>query len=103
MFGEVLKETYYHGTNQKFNPGDAIEPPVITGNISEKGRKKNLDKVFFTKDKGSAKIYADRAVRSLGGIAHVYIVKPIGGIVWLNRTPGTTVLMTPKTVVIEET
>jgi len=43
-------------------------PPANTGNISEKGRKKNLDKVFFTKDLKSAKIYADRAKRSVAYI-----------------------------------
>lgn len=99
---EASEEIYYHGTNQQFSPGDTIDPPLVTGNISEKGRKKNLDKVFFTRDKGSAKIYAGRAVQSLGGEPYVYIVKPVGDVEWLNRTPGTTVLMAPKAVVIEE-
>ena len=33
----------------------------LTGRLSEEGRKKNLDRVFFTSSIGSARIYAGRA------------------------------------------
>lgn len=93
---------FYHGTNRSFKPGDYILPPSITSNVSEKGRKKNLDKVFFTADKGSAKIYAGRAVQSLGGEPHVYIVEPEGDIIWINQNKGTTVAMASIAKVIKE-
>ena len=97
-----MNQIFYHGTNQDFGSGDYIEPPSITNNVSEKGRKKNLDKVFFTMDVGSAKIYAGRAVQSLGGSPHVYKVQPLGSVEWVNKTPGTTVLMAPQARVIEK-
>jgi len=98
-----MTETYYHGTNREFAPGDYILPPAETGEISEKGRKKNLDKVFFTLDKGSAKIYAGRATKSFGtGSPNIYKVQPIGSIEWLNKQKGTTVLMAPMAKVIEK-
>ena len=68
--------TFYHGTARKFRIGEELVPPKEHGfEISEKGRKKNLDKVFFTSDVGSAKIYARRAVNSYGGIPHIYEVE----------------------------
>ena len=73
-----VNEAYYHGTSTLFKPGEYILPPSETGNVSEKGRKKNLDKVFFTKDLGSAKIYAGRAKHSLGGEPKVYLIEPEG-------------------------
>lgn len=98
-----MTEDYYHGTNKEFAPGDYIMPPSETGEISEKGRKKNLDKVFFTLDKGSAKIYAGRAVQSFGsGSPNIYKVQPIGDIEWLNKQKGTTVLMAPMAKVVEK-
>jgi len=98
-----ITEDYYHGTNKEFAPGDYIMPPSETGEISEKGRKKNLDKVFFTLDKGSAKIYAGRAVQSFGsGSPNIYKVQPIGDIEWLNKQKGTTVLMAPMAKVVEK-
>lgn len=104
MLKEETKKdlVFYHGTSRIFSPGDYILPPEKTGEISEKGRRKNLDKVFFTLDKGSAKIYAGRAVQSLGGTPHVYIVEPEGEISWLNQTKGTTVAMAPIARVIQE-
>lgn len=96
------KLKFYHGTNLLFEPGDIIKSPIETGNISEKGRKRNLDKVFFTTDVGSAKIYAGRARPSLGsGKAYIYMVEPLGDIEWLNKNPGTTVAMAPKAKVIK--
>lgn len=80
----IDNEAFYHGTTQKFKPGDIVKPPSETSIISEKGRKKNLDKVFFTKDIGSAKIYAGRAKNSLGGVPRVYEIKPIGPVTEIN-------------------
>jgi hypothetical protein len=100
---DLLGKTIYHGTNRDFSSGDYIKPPEETGEISEKGRKKNLNKVFFTLDKGSAKIYAGRAVQSFGfGDPSVYEVEPVGEIEWSNKTPGTTVLMAPMARVIRK-
>lgn len=99
----TMNQIFYHGSNREFAPGDYILPPAETGEISEKGRKKNLDKVFFTLDKGSAKIYAGRAKQSLGtGSPNVYMVRPMGEIEWLNKKPGTTVLMAPSAMVIKK-
>jgi hypothetical protein len=97
-----MNQIFYHGTNKEFGEGDYLEPPSITDSISEKGRKKNLDKVFFTLDKGSARIYAGRAVQSLGtGAPRVYKVQPLGDVEWVNKTPGTTVLMAPQAKILD--
>lgn len=88
---ELPEEMFFHGTSVDLQPGEIILPPDQTGKISEKGRKKNLNKVFFTKDFGSAKIYAGRAFHSLGGTPVVYQVEPLGDIGTLNDAPGTTV------------
>lgn len=97
-----LKETFFHGTTTQLNPGDEVLPPSITGRVSEKGRKKNLDKVFITKDLGSAKIYAGRAKNSLGGTPAVYEVEPEGDMEVINATPGTTVISVPRAKVIKK-
>jgi len=94
-YKEYLTESYdvyYHGSTQQLSIGDYILPPDQTDTISEIGRKKNLDKIFFTKDYKSAWIYAYRAQRAIGGIPVVYEIEPIGKIEVLNSTPGTTVL-----------
>lgn len=70
-------------------------PPVVTGKLQEKGRKKNLDKVFFTADKGLAKIYAGRAKNVFGGNPVIYRVIPMGEEVEIiNNAKGATVYMT---------
>src|SRR5690606_17340554 len=62
--------------------------------------KKNLDKVFFTLDPNSAKIYAGRARHSFGkGTAIVYQVVPDEPVEWLNTTKGTTVVMAPSATI----
>ena len=96
--------TFYHGTARKFRIGEALVPPKEHGfEISEKGRKKNLDKVFFTSDVGSAKIYARRAVKSYGGIPHIYEVEvPNVDIEVINPTPGTTVFAAPMATIVGE-
>ena len=91
---------FYHGTAIEMEEGDELLPPEKTGVISESGRKKNRDKVFFTKDKGSAKIYAGRAKKSLDkDQGFIYEVDPVGEVVCLNDNPGTTVFMCDKLVV----
>ena len=96
--------TFYHGTARKFRIGEELVPPKEHGfEISEKGRKKNLDKVFFTSDVGSAKIYARRAVNSYGGIPHIYEVEiPNVEIEIINPTPGTTVFAAPMATIVGE-
>ena len=95
---------FYHGTARKFKIGEELVPPKEHGfEISEKGRKKNLDKVFFTSDVGSAKIYARRAVNSYGGIPHIYEVEvPNVDIEVINPTPGTTVYAAPRATIVGE-
>ena len=95
-------KAYYHGTSVQFAPGDRLVGPDETGVLSEKGRKKNLDKVFFTSDFGSAQIYASRAARSLGGRGRVYLVQPLDEIEVINDTPGTTVYASRSAVVLGE-
>jgi hypothetical protein len=99
---EMQKEAYYHGTTTHLLPGDDVLPPLKTGKISERGRKKNLDKVFFTKDLGSAKIYAGRAKHALGGKPVVYEVEPVGDIQAINDKQGTTVFMANKAKVVKK-
>ena len=92
-FMDVYQErrTYYHGSSTEAKITDRLLPPNMTGVLSELGRKKNLDKVFFTADIGSARIYAGRAVNKLGGNPVIYEVSPVGRIETLNDTQGTTV------------
>lgn len=95
---QSLKEMFYHGTSTilGLEPGMTLLPPDQTEKISEKGRKKNLDKVFFTKDLGSAKIYAGRAVNQFGGKPTIFSIEPVGEIELINPTPGSTVFMSPS-------
>lgn len=81
---------YYHGT-ANYRIVDKVLPPSITGCISEVGRKKNLDRVFFTTSYKSAIIYAKRAANQYGGIARVLEVMPVGEIICLNPNIGTEV------------
>ena len=63
VIGKILM--YYHGTSTELLIEHKLLPPDITGKIQEVGRKKNTNKVFFTKDKNSAKIYAGRSVKKI--------------------------------------
>lgn len=86
----VFKE-YYHGTSSNSNISNKLLPPSHTGVISEKGRKKNLDKVFFTTDIGLARIYAGRASRSYGGTPKILrVINPINT-QCMNNTSGASV------------
>jgi hypothetical protein len=50
----------------------------MTNNLSEKGRKKNLDKIFFTDSIKYAQIYAGRACARFGGTPVIMRVIPFG-------------------------
>jgi hypothetical protein len=56
----------YHGTSSTTLSREVL-PPNVTQVISERGRKKNLNQVFLTRDYKSASIYAQRAMSSMGG------------------------------------
>lgn len=76
--------TFYHGSTT-LDGQYMLLPPNATGVIQERGRKKNLDKVFFTPDFGTAKIYAGRSKNVNGGIARVYRVIPMGEVTKINE------------------
>lgn len=90
---------FYHGTSDLFGIGDYILPPSQTGKLQEKGRKKNLDKIFVTKDVGSAKIYAGRAVQQFGGNPIIYKVEP-ENITVMHEMLGTSVYLADKAKVL---
>lgn len=70
---------FYHGSCTVAGIESMLLPPSTTSTLSEVGRKKNLDRVFFTEDLGLAKIYAGRAARSIGGEPVLYrVVAPVG-------------------------
>ena len=82
---------FYHGSSTSCGVTDMICPPADTNVISEKGRNKNLDRVFFTADIGLARIYAGRAARSLGGAPVLFrVVCPVDTVA-MNTTPGASV------------
>lgn len=82
---------FYHGSSSSANIENMLCPPEETGILSETGRKKNLDRVFFTEDIGLAKIYAGRAARSYGGEPRLYrVISPVD-VVQMNDTKGATV------------
>ncbi len=84
---------FYHGTSSQLELGFRLLPPDVTGKLQEIGRKKNLSKVFFTTDAGSARTYAGRACAIFGGKPVVYRVIPMGPVECLNDTPGSTVYL----------
>ena len=97
-FKQYIKEvkeypTYYHGSSDSvLDPhGFRLLPPNMTGKIQEKGRKKNLDRIFVTTDPKSAQIYAGRAVRRFGGKPLVVRAIPMGDVEPVNTRPGTSV------------
>lgn len=92
---------FFHGTTTELGIKTAILPPLKTGRLSEYNRKKNLDKVFFTKDKNSALIYARKAVKQFGGNPVVYTIYPIGNITPIQTAQGTSVYMSDEAIVIQ--
>jgi hypothetical protein len=89
----LLTETFFHGTSSALGISDELLPPGQTLVLSEAGRLRNLDKVFFTADEGSARIYAAKAVKRFGGKPVVLKVRPKGSMVVLQASKGTTVFM----------
>lgn len=75
---------YYHGSTT-LEGQHMLLPPNATGIIQERGRKKNLDKVFFTPDIGTARIYAGRSKNVNGGNTAIYRVIPMGVITKINE------------------
>jgi len=91
---------YFHGTTIRLEKGELLLPPNESGNLSEKGRKKNLDVVFFTTSRKYAEIYAGRAAASVGGQPVVYEVEPIGGVTILSEKKGAEVFFAPKAKIL---
>ena len=86
---EVIE--FYHGSSSTANIESLLMAPDSTGVISEKGRNKNLNRVFFTKDIGLARIYAGRACRSYGGEPKLYrVICPVD-VVCLDDRKGASV------------
>lgn len=83
--------TFYHGTSSSANVSGQLLPSSKTGVLSERNRKRNLDRVFFTEDIGLAKIYAGRAVNSMGGLPEIFIVIDPLDAVCLRDDPGASV------------
>lgn len=42
-----MKKIFYHGTSSSCKISHKLLPPSMTGTLSEKCRKKNLDKIFL--------------------------------------------------------
>jgi len=91
--------SYYHGTSNS-NITTELLPPCVTGCISEVGRKKNVDKVFFTTSYKSACIYAKRAANAYGGVPRVLEVVPCGEVICLNSTAGTEVYYCNRCLIV---
>ena len=83
---------YYHGTSSIVPITHLLLPPSATTVLAERGRKKNLDRVFFTRDPKLAHIYAGRTTRVLGGSPVIYRVIPMTPVTTLRDSPGATVL-----------
>lgn len=84
-------KTFYHGTSTSCDIEFMLLPPEVSNTLSEKGRKKNLGRIFFTEDLGLARIYAGRTSRSLGGNPIIFkVVSPVD-VVCMNSTPGASV------------
>ena len=77
-----MKRIFYHGTSTNIKIDGFILPPVITYNQREDFREKYVDKVFITDSIKSAKMYAKKACEKYGGKPIVYIVEPIGNIIY---------------------
>ena len=86
--------TFFHGSSSAVKLGHMLLPPSITGVIQEEGRRRNLSRVFMTRDIGSARIYAGRAVARFGGSPVVYRVIPMGRVETLHENKGSSVYMT---------
>lgn len=84
-------KVFYHGSCTAAGIEHMLLPPEVSNTLSEKGRNKNLNRIFFTEDLGLAKIYAGRASKSIGGEPVLYrVIMPVDA-VCMNGTPGATV------------
>lgn len=84
-------KVFYHGSCTEAGIKNMLCPPSETNVISEKGRNKNLGRVFFTTDLGLAKIYAGRAAKSIGGEPVLFkVIAPVDA-VCMNDGPGCSV------------
>ena len=101
LLEDIAPQMFYHGTSTALGIEDALLPPEQSNRLSEVGRKKNLNKVFMTRDQKSAEIYAKKAVKQFGGEAVVYRVAPVGELTVLQDTPGTTVYMADGAKVLD--
>lgn len=100
---DQIVDKYYHGSSIDLNVGDYILPPNETLKLSEKGRKKNLDKIFLTKDFGLAKIYAGRAKNSFNSnMKFVYIVQPIGEFNVMKTDAGASIYIADKGLILDK-
>ena len=101
MTNEKSTMRFFHGTTTILNIKNNLSAPCETGKIQEKGRKKNLDRVFFTTDLGSARIYAGRAVQRFGGFPVIFEVEPCQDTLeCLNGAAGTSVYMAASAKII---
>lgn len=90
---------FFHGSSSAILPLDEYKllPPAATGVLSESGRRKNLDRVFFTRDLGLAAIYAAKAVKRFGGRRVIRrVVVPSGDVSCLSNRKGATVFHAPQ-------
>lgn len=91
-------KVYYHGSSDRcLSDGSyRLLPPVDTGVLAESGRKVRLDRVFFTRDLGLARIYAGRTVNRLGGRpVIVRVIVDARQVVCLSDQPGASVYHSP--------
>ena len=95
MLPATTPDIWYHGSSTNVLKGHRLMPPSTTGILQEAARRINMDRVFFTRDKGLARIYAGRAVRRFGGDPVVYRAIPMGGIETLSDRKGATIAHSP--------
>lgn len=85
------QKVFYHGSCTAAGIESMLLPPSASSVLSEKGRNKNLDRIFFTEDIGLAKIYAGRAAKSIGGDPVLLrVVAPVN-VECMNAKKGATV------------
>lgn len=90
-FFSTEPKVFYHGSCTAAGIENLLLPPEVSNTISERGRNKNLDRVFFTEDLGLAKIYAGRAAKSIGGEPVLFrVVNPVNS-VCMNDDKGASV------------
>lgn len=87
---------FYHGTTTNANIDYKLLPPCESGTLSEEGRKKNLDKIFFTTSLNYAKVYAGRAVARFGGEPVILrVIPPVNETELFSDTVGCDIHIAP--------